>query len=303
MTRNTFRLATWLYLILIIIGAKAIAEDSGKLKPGDFSYPAVISKPNLVIPLIMSSPDWVGMQLFATYVSDANLFCGYEIFGVGRYPYGVHVPINMTRAGDEYRGDVVIDRFKPGHCHWRFTGVSYGGWANGTGNSLATFAENGGSPAIPEPQIEFWCYRVTYEHKPVQNCEELAFLRWSNAIRAVSPEFLSKFTAEEKGHSHDIRMTKTTKQIRVNLHDLNALQGALIPVGDSQAQIARSKADQAAVAETAEYKALLCVQPALADYIRSHQPLPDGPTQVAAIKALKQKCRADFGLPPADLDE
>jgi hypothetical protein len=303
MTRNTIRRSTWLNLIFLVAGAKAIAENNGELKPGDFSYPGVISKPNLVIPLILSEPDWVGMQLVANYVSDANLFCGHEILGAGRYPYWVSVPINMTRAGDEYRGDVVIDRFKPGHCHWRFVDVGYGGWAEGIWNSLAVFAESGGLPAVPGPRIEFWCYRVTYEQKSVRNCEELAFLRQSNAMRAVSPEFLSKFTAEEKGHMHTIRVTTQTKEIRINLHDLNALQGALIPVGDSQAQIARSKADQAAMAETAEYKALLCVQPALADYVRSHQPLPDGPTQVAAIKALKQKCRADFGLPPADFEE
>jgi hypothetical protein len=303
MAKRTFRLATWLYFILTVTGAKAIADDFGDLKPGDFNYPAAISKPNLVIPLIMWGPDWVGMQLVANYVSDANLFCGHEILGAGRFPYGVSVPINMTRTGDEYRGKVVIDRFKPGHCHWRFTGVSYGGWADGVWNSLALFAEIGGSPAIPEPQIEFWCYRVTYEQKPVHNCEELALLRWSNAIRAVSPEFLSQFTAEEKGHSHVIRMTTQTKEIRVNLHDLSTLQGALIPVGDVQTQIARAKANKAAVAETAEYKALMCVQPALADYVRSHQPLPDGPTQSAAIKAIKRKCRADFGLPPTDFEE
>jgi hypothetical protein len=303
MTRNTIRLSTWLNLIFLIAGANAIAENDGELKPGDFSYPAVISKPKLVIPLILLEPDWVGVQLVATYASDANLFCGHEILGVGRFPYGVSVPINMTRAGNEYRGNVVIDRFKPGRCHWRFAAVTYGGWAEGIRNSLAVLAESGGLPAIPEPQIEFWCYRVTYEQKPVRNCEELAFLRWSNAIRAVSPEFLSQFTAEEKGHMHTIRVTTQTKNIRINLHDLNALQGALIPVGDLQAQIARSKTDQAALEETAEYKALLCVQPALADYARSHQPLPDGPTQAAAIKALKQKCRADFGLPPADFEE
>jgi hypothetical protein len=249
MAQISFRLTTWLHCILIASAGNAIA---GVLKPGDSSYPAIIARPSFVIPAVLTGPEWVGMQLLATYVSDATPPCGHEIFGAGRFPYDVQLPINMTRAGDGYRGSVVVDRFDPGNCHWRFTGISYGGWKEGVWNSLAIVAvAGGGSPTVPDPKIDFWCYRVTYQEKSMRNCEELASLRWSNAMRAVSPAFLSQFSAEERGNLHPIRITTQTKSIRVNLHDLNAIQGALIPVGDLQAQVARAKADKAAALETA----------------------------------------------------
>ena len=248
MAQRSFRLTTWLHCILVISAGNAAA---GVLKPGDPSYPAVVAQPKLVIPVVLTGPEWVGMQLLANYVSDGTPPCGRDIFGVGRFPYDVQLPINMPRSGDGYRGSVVVDRFDPGNCHWRFTGISYGGWREGVWNSLATFAGAGGSHSVPDPKIDFWCYQVTYQGKSMRNCEELASLRWSNAMRAVSPEFLSQFSAEEKGNLHPIGITAQTTSIRVNSHDLNAIQGALTPVGDIQAQIARAKADKAAALETA----------------------------------------------------
>ncbi len=230
MIKRTVQLAAWLFVSSTFIGANVSADDSGVLNPGDFGYPATNSAPKLVIPLTLSGPDWVQMQLHANYISDTSFLCGHVNILAGHFPDSVSVPINMTRAGDEYRGNIVVDRFNPGRCHWRFLDIEYGGWAAGVWNGLAVFAETGGLPVASEPLMEFWCYRVTYEDKPVQNCEELVQLRWSNATRAVSPEFFSQFTADEKGHSHVIRMSTQTKEIRVNLHDLNAIQGALIPV-------------------------------------------------------------------------
>jgi hypothetical protein len=306
MIGNAAQLQAWLCAISIAIGANAFAtdRDPGDLKPGDPSYPTVNSTPTHVIPLVVSGPEWLRIALRADYISDDKpALCGYEILVAGHFAYGISLPINLASEGNVYRGNVVVDNFNPGACHWRFVGVSYGGWAPGIWNPLAIFAESGGLPAVAEPQMEFWCYKVTYEEKTVVNCEELVSLRWSNAIRVVSQDFLSKFTADQKGHQHIIRVTSQTKRIRVILHDLNAIQGALIPAGDREAQIARAKADQGAAAETPEYKALMCVQPALGQYVRSDQPLPDGPTQGAAVKAIKQKCRAEFGLPPSDFEE
>ena len=87
------------------------------------------------------------------------------------------------------------------------------------------------------------------------------------------------------------------------LHDLNAIPGALIPVGDRTAHFERSEFDKAAAAASPEMLVLKCVQDASEAYVRSHQRLPDTATHSAALKAMKDKCRADNGLPPANSGE
>jgi hypothetical protein len=64
-----------------------------------------------------------------------------------------------------------------------------------------------------------------------------------------------------------------------------------------QDQSAHADADRAAVAQTPEYKALICFQDANLEYVRTHRPLPDADTQRATLAAMKAKCRADLGLP------
>jgi hypothetical protein len=290
----------WLLSIALLQSSVSIADSGLTLKQGDRSYPAMTPNPQIFVPITVSSAEWIDMKLVAVYVSDTSAFCGQLNIAAGHFPNDVVVPIEMTRMGDEYRGKIVVDRFEPGRCNWKFLGVEYGGWADDVWNFLATFREGDVSSVDQEPTVEFWCYHVNYKDIPRRNCEELALLKGSNAVRAVSPQFLSSFTVAQKAPRKIIYVTSTTKSVHVVLHDVNAIQGALIPVGDREAQIARAKADQDALHETPDYKAYMCVQPALGAYIRSHQPLPDTATQTAALREIKRQCRAQYGLLPED---
>lgn len=277
------------------VAAALEAQKPGVLKPGDADYPQEVVKPTHVVALVVSGRDGADMRFNAEYVSDVNL-CGHQVGLGGYFAYSLAFPIVMTRSADAYRGSISVDRFHSGKCGWRFSGVGYG-MAGGVQNVLAIPADQGDSAM---PQREFWCYRVAYENKPLHECEQLALLRWSNAMRAVSPEFLSQFTHQQQSDSHPIKITTQTKEIRVLLHDLNTIPGALIPVGDRDAQIARAKADQEAVARTPEYKAYMCVQEDNLEYVKSHKPVGDAATQRAALATIKQNCRVKFGLAPED---
>jgi hypothetical protein len=275
------------------VAAALEAQKPSVLKPGDADYPQETRKPTQVVPLEVSGQDGEDMRFTAEYANDVKL-CGHQVGLGGYFAYTLNFPITMTRSAEGYRGSIAVDRFKSGKCGWRFSAVGYG-MAEGVQNALAVPADR---DDVVVPQREFWCYRVTYESKPIHSCEELALLRWSNAMRVVSPEFLSQFSHEQQSDSHVMRITTQTKEIRVLLHDLNAIPGALIPVGDRDTQIARANADQAAVEQTPEYKTLKCVEKENFEYGQSHKPLPDAATQRAALIEIKQTCRAEFGLPP-----
>jgi hypothetical protein len=285
---------------LVAMGQIAAALEAQKpsvLKPGDADYPEELGRPTQTIPLIVSGPDGADMRFQTTYVSDAKL-CGHQVGFGGYMAYTLQFPVILTKSGDSYRGSIALDRFKPGKCGWRFSSVGYA-MGDGVQNALALPA-NHDDPGVPKR--EFWCYRVTYENKPLHACEDLALLRWSNAMRAVSREFLAQFSHQQQSDVPIIKVTSQTREIDVVLHDLNAVPGALIPVGDRDEQIARAQADRTAQQRTPEYKAYKCEDEEKLEWIKSHnKPLPDEATQRAAYEAIHGKCRAEFGLPPSPL--
>lgn len=282
--------------LVVRLGAHPIGGNSAELQPGNARYPITVANPTTIIPLIVSGPDAVDMRFIAVYASDAKR-CQHQL-GLGVYgPFTLEFPIGMTRTDEGYRGTVTVDKFQPGNCGWQFAGVSYGLTGETVLNPLTTLDEDDVWHGPAESPRDFWCYRVSHDQHQVHACEELASIRWSNGIRAVSSQFLSGFTSQQLTEEHRLRITAQTKELRVNLHDLNAIEGALIPVGSIHDQSERAKAEEAAMKKSPEYRALECAQQANLEYLRSHHTPPDAVAQKAEIKAEKKKCRVAFGLP------
>jgi Domain of unknown function (DUF4124) len=134
---------------LVALGQVAAAVEAQKpsvLKPGDADYPEEAAKPTRVIPLVVTGHDGADMRFNAEWVSDEKL-CGHQVGLGGYFPYSLTFPVAMTPSGDDYRGSIVVDRFKPGKCGWRFTSLSYG-IAEGVQNALALPADHDDS-AVP----------------------------------------------------------------------------------------------------------------------------------------------------------
>src|SRR5882724_4420453 len=95
-------------------------------------------------------------------------------------------------------------------------------------------------PSLPAaPHIDMWCYRVAEARfkSPDPTCEILALLRWPNAARRISAEFLAAFTMQQQNDRGFVLITTETKELSLEFHDLNAMPGALTPVGDQATQI------------------------------------------------------------------
>lgn len=286
--------------VALVALVNAGRSDSRYLKPGDPKYPVEVAQPTRVIPLIVTGRDSADMKFLVGYTTDEAL-CKYHLgLGGGDFAYTLDFPVAMTQTTDGTRGSIVIDRFQAGHCGWHFAGVSYG-MVDGPKNALAL--PNAGAATRlddPQPTREFWCYRVTYQEKPVHECEELTSLRTPNAVRAVSPEFLAGFTHVQLSESRSLRMTPQTAAVHVQVHDLNEIPGALVPVGDEVAQAARAGAAKAALEQTSEYKAYQCVHDENFRYVQSHQQLGDTATQTKVLADIKRECRKTNGLPPEE---
>jgi len=274
------------------------------LKPGDANYPAANPNPTHVIPLIVSRLELSHCTFSAAYTTDTTR-CGRTSVTGQTVGYGLSVPIETVPTGDDkYRGSIVIDKFQPGKCGWTFQGATYAR-PDGVGNALGRLKQRQLNPLPPaEPHIDMWCYRVTEgEFKsPDPKCELLAGLRWPNAVRRVSPEFLSAFSHQQQHELGWVPITTETKVLSVEFHDLNAIPGALVPVGDRATQIKAAEDARAAQDASPEGQAAKCFERGNLEYGRT-RPKPDTATihtQRDAVFAIRNKCLADFGLPPVN---
>jgi hypothetical protein len=238
-------------------------------------------------------------RFYAGYQTDRTL-CTYRA-GLGVYlPYEFPILINLVRGeGDTYRGSFAIDKFQPGICGWKFTGISYVSPQGGGRNSLGVFTERQGIAPAAAPHVDMWCYKVTKDQSKLADpkCEVLASLRWPNADRRVNPEFLSTFSQEQQSDNGTVGITTNTKELSVELHDLKSTPGALIPLGDYVEQNKAGEEARAAYAASPEAKVEPCFQNALGAYIRAHPESATQPAGAASIE-IRNKCRADFGLAP-----
>ncbi len=280
--------------------------DTAELKPEDADYPAEITNPTDVIALVAPNMELSNYQFNAGYSSDMKR-CGRQVGLGGIFAEYLHIPIKMERDQDgTYRGSFALDQFQPGKCGWKFQGVAYTR-PDGVGNAVGVFTHRQDPSAAAVPDIDMWCYRVTEGQfkSPDPKCEILAELRWPSPIRRASPEFLAKFSHDQLSARGWAAITTETKELNIEFHDLNAIPGALVPVGDEAAQL--KAADEAIAAQEAspEGQASKCFERANHEYGQTHPP-PDtatNHTQRDTVLALKNKCRADFGLAPEHSQE
>jgi hypothetical protein len=276
--------------------------DTQELKAGDANYPVSNGNPTHIIPLVAPRMDLSNYRFNADYSSDVKL-CGHRVGVAETVAYGLTIPIEMVQSQDsKYRGSIIIDKFLSGKCGWQFRGVGFTR-PDGIGNAFGLLGDRRSNPSpATAPHIDMWCYRVTEgQFESVDSkCEILASLRWPDAKRRVSPEFLAKFSPEQQDANGIVYITTETKELTVEFHDLNAIPSALVPVGDRAEQIKALQEARAAVEASPAGQARLCFEQANIAYGRTHPP-PDTATvhtQRDAVFALRNKCRADFGLPP-----
>jgi hypothetical protein len=272
--------------------------DLSPLKVGSANYPVETPNPTHVIPFVVSRAELSNYHFDARYQTDAKLCSDHVALGV-YLPHYLAIPIALSRdEGELSRGSFAIDKFQPGKCGWEFTGITYSSPGE-PGVSLGPLAKRPDASPPAVPHVDMWCYKVTTDQTklPEPRCEVLAFLRWPNADRRLNPEFLSRFSQEQQSDNGAVGITTNTENFTLELHDLNSTPGALLKVGDRAEQISAADEFRAAYEASPEAKVEPCFQSALGAYLRSHPETAQMPAG-AEVTALKNKCRAEFGLAP-----
>jgi hypothetical protein len=276
----------------------------GELKPGDANYPTPTANPVRIIQLLGSGLDLNNMSFAAIYDSDAK-FCQYKV-GLGVYSeYRLAFPIEMVRSGDQYRGTIVVDKFIPGHCGWHFDRVD----AQVEGNDLQLASTAAGPVASAAVPMDYSCFTMVSEQKPTKKCESMAALRWPNSVRLISTGFFSKFGASEQNDDARRAILPESNEIRINLHDLNAIPGALVSPDNLAMRSEMETAAKEAVRAPPKAMARECLQSATDDYARSQgKELADPRLKQEQIRTLTNKCLVDLrleirGIPPMSSEQ
>jgi hypothetical protein len=284
-------------LIYVPIPVKSDVSVSAKKALGA-DYPDANPTPSHVIPFVVTRWELGNFRFDARYESDGKL-C-YDHVGLGVYlPHYLAIPIVLTQsANDTRRGDFAIDKFQPGKCGWKFTGITYAS-IDQNGVSLGVLAQRPDAEPSKAPHVDMWCYETSGDSSvpKKRKCEVLAQLRWPNAERRLNLQYLSGFSQEQQSNIGVVGLSADTEEVAVEFHDLNSIPGALDPIGDREEQLKALQEFKAWFEASPEAKVEPCFQRALGAYLRAN---PDEGTKPAGAKVteLKNACRAHFGLAP-----
>lgn len=289
------RLAKRAVSIVCAVGASFLGAAEGspyntaEIKPGEADYPSQKVTPRQIVQLVLTVPSRFSIVGDAVYTAASpggtlasGTSCQREVAFAVTAPFVINVPVHMVRDGTVYRGTLVVDRYEPGRCDWQFRGLSLQLLSNGERNNPARSAQFSYSlhESLPIAQhADYWCSEK-------DGCSNLGLLLSNGRVGSA---FVASIPEGRRGTGDAILVGPRTTSLTIDFHDLDAV--------DPQKRMAGG-ADPEAYKKTPEYKALQCFQKANVEYVQTHRPLPDTATQTAAMAAMRQKCRAEVGLPP-----
>jgi hypothetical protein len=216
----------------------------GPLKPDDPDFPVLNPNPVHKLRLVVSGLEPGKGRFTAHYLTDPRA-CGQQAGAGGYYAEGKTDAIDMspaTRKSDdpvgtanESVGWVVIDKYLPGHCGWGMQLIGYKigrTKAEDTEGQLIVYSAQI-QPSKPKTyQWDFWCYKSLKDFKTNDpTCEPLWMMLTSNGVqRHATKAFASNFSSQQRGIYPQGPFDDATEKLRVQIHDIEAIPGALVPL-------------------------------------------------------------------------
>jgi hypothetical protein len=147
--------------------------------------------------------------------------CTREVGLAVRATVTLGVPLELSRSGESYEGDVVIDRFEPSGCGWQFGGIGYNTEnPSSVGDLMARY--DGPGHGQESYELDIWCINLPKKNpeKP-EKCESLTYL--FTGPKVISPEFFASVPEEERNNAGPVPIGPKTQSILVRFHDLDAI--------------------------------------------------------------------------------
>lgn len=228
------RMRFWRGVVTQAIVLCALAACGGprtaEVKPGERNYPTLNPHPTDVVQIRALIPPTLKVEFQSGYTASpsaggligSGTECQHEIGLAVTAPFYVNLPIKMTADGNSNAGAAEADKFEPGHCLWRFTGVlGRSVNPNSLQGALVRFRNDASSPR--EVVLDVWCVRdasldVSTPSAP-EFCGDLSFL--SSLPRAAPAEVLASIPLSQRNDS-EVTIGPNTQIINVTFHDLDA---------------------------------------------------------------------------------
>jgi hypothetical protein len=213
--------------LLFVLASLPACGRTTDPKPGDTDYPVENPHPTHFIQFTVTIPPTLAVNFRVTYLADVAAggppnTAGTCVRTVGlgvTAPFGVDLPLHLTRDGDTYHGSVAVDAFLPGNCNWRMAFIryqearDYGDYA-----ALVQF----GFPLQEAHQLHIWCVKDQRSSDPAhpERCGSPFVL--TDVIRA---EFENEIPLEQRRNAR-MDTSASAQNISVAFHDFNALPDA-----------------------------------------------------------------------------
>ena len=94
------------------------------MEPGEIDYPKENPNPNRIVELSITNPDSVEYELRSVYEAPKSTNCEYvvNVLEGATAGFGVSLPTTFVHGVDGIdRAQVVIDKYMPGRCGWKFS--------------------------------------------------------------------------------------------------------------------------------------------------------------------------------------
>jgi hypothetical protein len=220
-----------LFCALAACGGPSWPWHSAEIKPGQPDYPVLNHHPTDFIQITAHIPPTLKVAFHYGFSASPNAggtissgkSCEREIGLAVTAPIYINASLPLARSSDgTYHGTVAADRFEPGICDWRFTGIS-AITVNppSPAGLLVRFRDDSSSPRGVSSDV--WCMRDSHPLNPrvPEECGDLLFL--SKIQKLVPTQLLSSVPQSERASSQ-VTIGRNTKIINVTFHDLNNLQ-------------------------------------------------------------------------------
>lgn len=259
-------------LVLLLLVASLSAPGCTKMNedavdPHTVDPPELNPDPIQRVQLFVSAPATLNVRLGADYrigfwlgmMGGGGEYCGPDVDAPRDAPMhprpGTTVPIDLKWDGRGYRGELYIDRFLPGRCHWRFFALDV---LSPVKDAVSLYSEHpvnynfdtshsrGIYDQSPDQGADLWC-RADPGPEPrgqgQMQCE--ALFSYLLSPGTVSNELLATVPVDQRDHMAHVAIFPFTKSITLRFHDLEAENRAAIAGALARGDAGKPCPDQA----------------------------------------------------------
>jgi hypothetical protein len=216
------------YLLVVLACLPACARTTDP-KPGDKDYPVENPHPTHFIQFTTRMPATLAVDFRVTYLADAaaggppdsETACVRTAGLAVTAPFGVSMPLRLSRDGNTYHGSIAVDHFLPGRCNWNVAFVDYREAHTSVGfDRLAQFGD--AYPSQADFHLHLWC--IKDPHAAAATPPELCGIpnEFTNYIRS---DYIERIPADER-QSFRADAKRSAQSITLTFHDFNALPDA-----------------------------------------------------------------------------